>query len=179
MSTYLYDAFDCMVLLFQSEFTPYSSLNVKELIARNRRGIWTLSDSNRIHNITPVSSKEFLDIHATIDCRFTLKRVRDMMITVKCTVQISTHNTAILFKASLAKWLSVRLRTKCRGFASRCCHLNLAGNYLFKVNNGNARTIWEYYLNHSNLFISDWKHSFYIIITLVLPCEICLGCYMI
>ena len=32
-------------------------------------------------NIVPVSSKEFLDIQATIKCRFTLKSVRDMIIT--------------------------------------------------------------------------------------------------
>ena len=31
---------------FQSEFTLYSCLNVKELFARNRRDIWRLSDSN-------------------------------------------------------------------------------------------------------------------------------------
>ena len=30
--------------------------------------------------IAPVSSKEFLDIQATTECRFTLKRVRDMII---------------------------------------------------------------------------------------------------
>ena len=29
-------------------------------------------------DFTPVSSKEFLDIQASIDCRFTLKRVRDI-----------------------------------------------------------------------------------------------------
>ena len=37
---------------FQSESTLYSCLNVKELLARNRRGIWTLSDNHgiRTHN---------------------------------------------------------------------------------------------------------------------------------
>ena len=36
----------------QSEFTLYSCLNVKEHLTRNRRDIWSLSDSNRIrtHN---------------------------------------------------------------------------------------------------------------------------------
>ena len=29
----------------------------------------------------PVWSKEFLDIQATVECKFTLKRVRDMKIT--------------------------------------------------------------------------------------------------
>ena len=33
---------------FQSEFTLYSYLNVKELLTRNRRDIWSLSHSNRI-----------------------------------------------------------------------------------------------------------------------------------
>ena len=37
---------------FQSESTLYSSLNVKELLARNRRKIWSLSECNwtRTHN---------------------------------------------------------------------------------------------------------------------------------
>ena len=37
---------------FQSKSTLYSCLNVKELLARNRRDIWILSDSNGIqtHN---------------------------------------------------------------------------------------------------------------------------------
>ena len=32
-------------------------------------------------DIAPVSSKEFLDIQATIECKFTLKRVHNMIIT--------------------------------------------------------------------------------------------------
>ena len=37
---------------FQSEFTLYGRLNVKELLTRNRREIWSLSDCNwtRTHN---------------------------------------------------------------------------------------------------------------------------------
>ena len=37
---------------FQSEYTLYSCLNVKESLVQNRRDIWTLSDSNgtRTHN---------------------------------------------------------------------------------------------------------------------------------
>ena len=34
-----------------------------------------------ISDIAPVLSKNFLDIEATIDCRFTLKHVPDMIIT--------------------------------------------------------------------------------------------------
>ena len=38
--------------LLQSKSTLYSCLNVKELLAKNRRGIWSLSDCNwtRTHN---------------------------------------------------------------------------------------------------------------------------------
>ena len=45
---------DCFVFyylvmyVFQCEFTFYSCLNVKGLLARNRCNIWSLSDSNRI-----------------------------------------------------------------------------------------------------------------------------------
>ena len=44
--------------------------------------------------IATVLSKEFLDIQATIECRFTLKRVRDMTITY------SSCNKLVRFKTS-------------------------------------------------------------------------------
>ena len=47
----------------------YLCLNVKELLARNRRHIWSLSDWNGIRT------------HNDLECGFTLKRVRDMMKT--------------------------------------------------------------------------------------------------
>ena len=50
LSTYLYGALtvcSCHVTYaFQSEFTLYSCLNVKELLARSRREIWRWSDCN-------------------------------------------------------------------------------------------------------------------------------------
>ena len=44
--------YDDVTYAFQSESTLYSCLNVKELLAQNRHGIWCLSDSNgiRTHN---------------------------------------------------------------------------------------------------------------------------------
>ena len=36
-------------------------------------------------DFAPLSSKEFLDIQATIECGFTLKRIRDMCMFVKKT----------------------------------------------------------------------------------------------
>ena len=53
VSTYLYGAFDCMFL----------------------------SCHLRVSDMASVSSKEFLNIQATIECGFTLKRVCDMMRT--------------------------------------------------------------------------------------------------
>ena len=49
----------------------------------------------------PVLSKEFLDIQATIECRFTLKRIRDMIIIYSetngmCTLFISTQIYLVL-----------------------------------------------------------------------------------
>ena len=58
------------------------------------RNIWRLSDCNGIRTY----------IH--------LVRKRKLNRIIKCTVQISTQKIAQSFKASLAKWLSVRLRTK-------------------------------------------------------------------
>ena len=79
VSKYLYRAFDTVchyhvTYEFQSEFTLYSCLNNKELLAQNRNHIWTLSDSNsvRTHN--------HLVCKWTIECRFILKLVRDMII---------------------------------------------------------------------------------------------------
>ena len=48
--------------------------------------------------MTPASSKEFLDIQATIERRFTLKRVRDMTTTysqVHDTDKYSQHSSVI------------------------------------------------------------------------------------
>ena len=43
--------------------------------------VWVPLQSLKTLDFAPVSSKEFLDIQATIECRFTLKCVRDMIRT--------------------------------------------------------------------------------------------------
>ena len=65
---------------FQSESTLYSCLNVKELLARSRREIWSLSDCNWIRTHNHLVRKGTLNHLAKL--------------------------------TDLAKWLSVRLRTK-------------------------------------------------------------------
>ena len=89
---------------FQSESTLYSCLNVKELLARNTRDIWGLSDCNgtRTHNHL-VRKRTFNHLGKL----------------AKCTVQISTHNTAQSFKKVFVYKLS-----GC-GFEYRCSHLSI------------------------------------------------------
>ena len=72
---------------FQSESTLNTCLNVKELLARSRRVIWSLSD-----------------------CNWT--RTQNHLIRKRTLNHLAKLNSAHSFKVSLAKWLSVRLRTK-------------------------------------------------------------------
>ena len=68
----------------------------------------------------PVSSKKF--IQATIEWKFTVKHVRDIMKTVKCTVQKSTHNTAQSVRPLwLNCWVFVCKLSGC-GFKSHYSH---------------------------------------------------------
>ena len=53
------------------------------------------------------SSKEFIDIHATIECGFTLKHVRDMTRTYGQMHLTDKYSTQLNHLASLAEWLSV------------------------------------------------------------------------
>ena len=57
---------------FQSESTLYSCLNVKEVFARNRRDIWSLSESNGIptHNhLRPVWQSGWVFVNKLGGCR--------------------------------------------------------------------------------------------------------------
>ena len=50
VSTYLYGAYDYVLIMSRTCFRVnphYMCLNVKEVLARNRRNIWSLSDCNR------------------------------------------------------------------------------------------------------------------------------------
>ena len=81
VSNYLHGAF-YVTLTFQSESILFSCLNANEFLAQNRRDIWNLSDSNEIRT------------HNHLVCKQALNKLAKL---VKCTVQISTHNTVQLF----------------------------------------------------------------------------------
>ena len=72
------------------------------------------------------SRKEFLDIHASIECGFTLKRILDMIITYS--QMLRTHNyskhSSISWPVWLNGWVFVCNLSGC-GFESCCSHLNL------------------------------------------------------
>ena len=54
-------------------------------------------------DIAPVSSKEFLVIHVTIECGFTLKCIRDMIRTYSQEKVCSSSKTFINFKDSIGQ----------------------------------------------------------------------------
>ena len=122
---------------FQSESRIYSYLNVKELLARNRRDIWSLSDNNEIrtHNHLvrqrTVSSKEHLDIQSTIECRFTLKCVRDITYSQLHRTDKYSQHSSIIWSAWLNGWALVYEQSGC-GFESCCCHLRFTFHTCFE-----------------------------------------------
>ena len=80
-------------------------------------------------SIAPVLSKEFLDIQATIEYKFTLKRVRDMIITynqMHLTDKYSQRNS-VIWSVRLNGRAFVYELSGC-GFEFRCCHQNLVFN---------------------------------------------------
>ena len=68
--------------MFQSESTLYSCLNVKELLARNKCDILSLSDSSRIR------------IHNHLVCKQTLNHLAKLAKELLDIQAISTNNTA-------------------------------------------------------------------------------------
>ena len=69
--------------------------------------------------------QEFCDIHATIECRFTLKYLHDMTRTYSSMYHIDkySHHSSIIWHDWLNFWMFVYELSGC-GFESRCSHLN-------------------------------------------------------
>ena len=132
VNTYLYGAFDCMFLSCHVRVSEwihtYSCLNVKELLARSRREIWSLSDCNwtRIHNHL---------VH-----KRTLIRTYSQM---HCTDKYSQHSS-IIWPVWPNGWVFVYELNGC-GFESRCSHLNFGFRACFEQgvpwHSGNYR-VW-------------------------------------
>ena len=161
---------------FRANPHPNVCPNVKEIFARSRRHIWSLSDSNGIWTHRYLVCKrtlnhlaklakwlrcvvshylqgafdfmllsctyefqsettlwKFFYIQVSIECRFTLKLVRDMTITcsqMHGTDNYSQHSSNIL-PVWLNGWVFVYKLSGC-GFESSCCHLNFRYEACFK-----------------------------------------------
>ena len=76
--------------------------------------------------VIDLQSKEFFDIQVTIQCRFTLKRVRDIIRI--CSLMHHTdnysHHSSIIWSVWVNGWVFVYGLSGC-GFRSRCCHLKV------------------------------------------------------
>ena len=94
--------------VFQSESALYSWLNAKELLARNRYDIWRLSDSNGIQTHNHLVHI----VQATIECRFSLKQVRNMIITYSQVLRADKylqHNWVFVYELSGCGWVQIPL----------------------------------------------------------------------
>ena len=79
------------------------------------------------YDLPPASSKEFLDIQATIECGFTLKRVRDMIrrySQMHRTDKYSEHSS-IIWSIWPNGWVFF-YKLSGSGFESSCSHLKLS-----------------------------------------------------
>ena len=74
--------------------------------------------------MAPASSKEFLDIQATVECGFTLKLVRDMIKTYNQMHRTDKYSqlSSIIWPVWLNGLVFVYKLSGC-GFESRCSHL--------------------------------------------------------
>ena len=110
----------------------------------------------RTHNtITPASSKECLGIQATIECGFTLKRVRDMIRTynqMHCTDMYSQHGS-IIWPVWLNGWVFVYIVSGCE-FEYCCIHLNFRHQACFK-----QRVFLNFSLTRVGDIIRTYNHT--------------------
>ena len=76
----VYKFFDVLqVVLLKMKLNKMNNYLKKTIIKRVQFGSGFESSCSHLNfRFAPASSNEFLDIQATIECRFTLKRVRDM-----------------------------------------------------------------------------------------------------
>ena len=86
-------------------------------------------------DIAPVLRKQFLDIQATIECRFPLKHVHDMIVTYSQMYHTYKYSqqSCIILPAWLNGWRFVHKLSGC-GFEFHCCHLDNFYLVIFLIN---------------------------------------------
>ena len=112
VSTYLYDAFDCIFLscltyAFQSESTVYSCLNVKELLGWKRCDVWSFSDCNgsrtQNHHLFPKRTLNHLaKLAKWLSCTVYL---RQLYIGCEClSVRCISGNSRVWIHSEMRTW---------------------------------------------------------------------------
>ena len=108
-------------------------------------GFESSCSSLKFQNFAPASSKEFLDIQATIECGFTLKRVRGMIRThsqMHRTGKYSQHSS-IIWPVWLNGWVFVYELSGC-GFESSCSHSQpIFTHILFDLRPDSSKRFWN------------------------------------
>ena len=100
-------------------------LNAKELLARSRRHIWILSNSNEIRSNNLLRSRSSSRFRQTIEWGFTLTLVRDIITTcsqMHRTDQNSQHSS-VIWPVWLNPWVFGYKVSGC-GLKCRFCHLD-------------------------------------------------------
>ena len=106
-----------------SESTPYSCLNVKELLTQSRCKIWSLSHCNWTQTHNPLVHKRTLN-HLAMSIHS--QSIYDMIRTysqMHCTDKYSQHSSIIL--ASLAKLSGCGLESSCNRTKKQLDHFFL------------------------------------------------------
>ena len=95
------------------------------VVRKHTRHVGTSASARMARNLADsISSKEFLEMQATIECGFTLKRERDMIRTysqMHRTDNYSQHSS-IIWPVWLNGWVFVYQLSDC-GFETSCSHL--------------------------------------------------------
>ena len=118
---------------FRVDLNSIVSLNVKQILARSRRHIWSLSDSNGIRTHNHLFRKQTLNhlakpakwlscvvstyLHSAFDCMLLSSHVWD-----KHRADMYSQHSSIIWPVWLNGWVFIYELNGC-GFESRCCHL--------------------------------------------------------
>ena len=96
----------------------------------------------------PVSSKEFLDIQANIECRFTLKRVHDMIRTysqlIDYVLKSSVRNVIVSGMHLIGQILNCNDRREYQGRWTQYFHIPILVENVLKVDEDDGEMVTKF-----------------------------------
>ena len=93
--------------------------------------------------MAPASSKEFLDIQATVECGFTLKLVRDMIKTYNPSQVISLLGDGTITERKVENLYKVCLESHRTAFLDALSHFPLEDEFLKHVFSSESKYSWR------------------------------------